>query len=62
MPIPASLQKGLALPVICAPMFIVSNPESPLSRDVNRLAQTLVGGATTDTEEKPNRRGIFARR
>ena len=27
MPIPASLQKGLALPVICAPMFIVSNPE-----------------------------------
>ena len=27
MPIPVSLQKGLALPVICAPMFIVSNPE-----------------------------------
>ncbi|MGE5471003.1 MAG: NAD(P)H-dependent flavin oxidoreductase [Bacteroidota bacterium] len=27
MPIPQSLQKGLALPVICAPMFIVSNPE-----------------------------------
>jgi len=27
MPIPASLHKGLALPVICAPMFIVSNPE-----------------------------------
>ena len=27
MPIPSSLQKGLALPVICAPMFIVSNPE-----------------------------------
>ncbi len=27
MPIPASLQKGLALPVICAPMFIVSNPD-----------------------------------
>jgi nitronate monooxygenase len=26
MAIPASLQKGLALPVICAPMFIVSNP------------------------------------
>ena len=25
MPIPASLQKGLTLPVICAPMFIVSN-------------------------------------
>jgi len=27
MPIPASLQKGLALPVICAPMFIVSNQD-----------------------------------
>ena len=42
--------------------FIVSNPESPLSRDVTRLAQTLIGGATTTAEEKPNRRGIFARR
>ena len=27
MAIPASLQKGLTLPVICAPMFIVSNPD-----------------------------------
>ena len=27
MPVHASLQKGLALPVICAPMFIVSNPD-----------------------------------
>jgi nitronate monooxygenase len=27
MPIPAGLQKGLTLPVICAPMFIVSNPD-----------------------------------
>ena len=27
MPVPASLQKGLTLPVICAPMFIVSNPD-----------------------------------
>ena len=42
--------------------FIVSNPESPLSRDVTRLAQTLIGGTTTTAEEKPNRRGIFARR
>ncbi|HEY7737410.1 MAG TPA: response regulator [Candidatus Limnocylindria bacterium] len=42
--------------------FTISNPESPLSRDVNRLAQTLIGGTTTATEEKPNRRGIFARR
>jgi pilus assembly protein CpaE len=42
--------------------FIVSNPESPLSRDVYKLAQTLIGGVTTSTDEKPNRRGIFARR
>ena len=44
--------------------FIVSNPESPLSRDVSKLAETLVGGpsTTTTTEDKPNRRGIFARR
>ena len=27
MPIPASLNKNLVLPVICAPMFIVSNPD-----------------------------------
>jgi nitronate monooxygenase len=27
MAIPASLSKNLALPVICAPMFIVSNPD-----------------------------------
>ena len=27
MPIPASLNRNLALPVICAPMFIVSNPD-----------------------------------
>ena len=42
--------------------FIVSNPDSPLSRDVNRLAQTLIGQSTTTAEDKPNRRGIFARR
>ena len=42
--------------------FIVSNPESPLSRDVNRLAQTLIGDTIATAEEKPNRRGIFARR
>ncbi len=27
MPIPASLNQNLALPVICAPMFIISNPD-----------------------------------
>jgi pilus assembly protein CpaE len=42
--------------------FIISNPESPLSRDVNRLAQTLIGDTIVTAEEKPNRRGIFARR
>jgi pilus assembly protein CpaE len=42
--------------------FILSNPESPLSRDVNRLAQTLIGDTIATAEEKPNRRGIFARR
>jgi pilus assembly protein CpaE len=44
--------------------FVLSNPESPLSRDVNKLAETLIGAATPPAaaEEKPNRRGIFARR
>jgi pilus assembly protein CpaE len=43
--------------------FVLSNPESPLSRDVSKLAETLIGGTTPSTaEEKPNRRGIFARR
>ncbi|HKZ90512.1 MAG TPA: response regulator [Candidatus Limnocylindrales bacterium] len=42
--------------------FVLSSPESPLSRDVNRLAQVLIGGTTPAAEEKPNRRGIFARR
>ena len=27
MPIPDSLNKNLTLPVICAPMFIISNPD-----------------------------------
>ncbi len=27
MAIPASLNKNLSLPVLCAPMFIVSNPD-----------------------------------
>ena len=42
--------------------FVLSNPESPLSRDVNKLAETLIGGTTPSADEKPNRRGIFARR
>ena len=44
--------------------FVLSHPESPLSRDVMRLAQVLIGEPTTpaSSEDKPNRRGIFARR
>ena len=44
--------------------FVLSHPESPLSRDVARLGQVLIGDApeTTTTVDKPNRRGIFARR
>ncbi|MBN8463364.1 MAG: nitronate monooxygenase [Dechloromonas sp.] len=32
MPVPAALRKGLALPAICAPMFIVSNPDLVISQ------------------------------
>jgi pilus assembly protein CpaE len=45
--------------------FVLSNPESPLSRDVSKLAETLIGAAApaaAGSDEKPNRRGIFARR
>jgi hypothetical protein len=43
--------------------FILSNPESPLSRDVSKLAQTLIGGVAASDDDKPtNKRGIFARR
>ena len=47
--------------------FVVSHPESPLSRDVIRLARTLAGeGAAptgkTDKPEKAAKRGLFARR
>jgi pilus assembly protein CpaE len=44
--------------------FVISNPESPLSRDVSKLAETIIGGTGTPpaTDDKPNRRGIFARR
>ncbi|MEX0625292.1 MAG: response regulator [Chloroflexota bacterium] len=41
--------------------FVVSHPDSPLSRDVTKLARTLAGdaGATVD---QTNKRGLFARR
>lgn len=41
--------------------FVVSHPESVLSRDVAKLAQTLAGEAGA-TQDQPNKRGIFARR
>lgn len=37
MPIPASLQGKLALPVIAAPMFIVSNPELVIAQCLNGI-------------------------
>jgi pilus assembly protein CpaE len=42
--------------------FVVSHPESPLSRDVIALARTLVGEPSTTTADKPAKRGLFARR
>jgi pilus assembly protein CpaE len=42
--------------------FVVSHPESPLSRDVTALARTLIGEPTTTTPDKPAKRGLFARR
>ena len=42
--------------------FIVSHPDAALSRDITRLARTLVGEpGTATTTEKP-RKGLFARR
>src|SRR6188474_2604257 len=43
--------------------FVVSHPESPLSRDLITLARTLAGeGATTTQTDKTAKRGLFARR
>ena len=45
--------------------FVVSHPESPLSRDVVKLARTLAGegtAATTSKTDKSAKRGLFARR
>ncbi len=43
--------------------FVVSHPESPLSRDVIALARTLAGdGSTTSKTAKAAKRGLFARR
>jgi pilus assembly protein CpaE len=45
--------------------FVVSHPESPLARDVIKLARTLAGegaGASTRSTDKTAKRGLFARR
>jgi pilus assembly protein CpaE len=44
--------------------FIISHPESPLSRDVAKLARTLAGDVATATtkNDKAAKRGLFARR
>jgi pilus assembly protein CpaE len=42
--------------------FVVSHPDSPLSRDVVKLARTLVGETGTVVQDQTNKRGLFARR
>jgi pilus assembly protein CpaE len=43
--------------------FVVSHPESPLSRDISTLARTIVGeGTSSTTTDKAAKRGLFARR
>ena len=43
--------------------FVISHPESPLSRDIVTLARTIVGAGSTDTKtDKAAKRGLFARR
>ena len=41
--------------------FVVSHPDSVLSRDVIKLARTLAGDAGA-AQDQPNKRGLFARR
>ena len=44
--------------------FVISHPESPLARDVIKLARTLAGEGSTATQgtDKAAKRGLFARR
>jgi pilus assembly protein CpaE len=43
--------------------FVISHPESPLSRDVVTLARTIAGeGSTATKTDKTAKRGLFARR
>jgi pilus assembly protein CpaE len=41
--------------------FVVSHPEGALSRDIVKLAHTLAGDSIA-AKDKPNKRGLFARR
>jgi pilus assembly protein CpaE len=42
--------------------FVVSHPDSVLSRDVTKLARTLAGDGAGAAQDQPNKRGLFARR
>jgi pilus assembly protein CpaE len=43
--------------------FVVSHPEGALSRDIVKLARTLVGDSPAANETtRPSKRGLFARR
>ena len=42
--------------------FVVSHPDSVLSRDVTDLARTLAGQAGAAAQDQPNKRGLFARK
>jgi pilus assembly protein CpaE len=43
--------------------FVISHPESPLSRDITTLARTIAGDASsTSKTDKTAKRGLFARR
>jgi pilus assembly protein CpaE len=42
--------------------FVVSHPDSVLSRDVTKLARTFAGEAAGAAQDQTNKRGLFARR
>jgi pilus assembly protein CpaE len=42
--------------------FVVSHPEAALSRDIAKLARTVVGEMSVTSTDKPAKRGLFARR
>ena len=42
--------------------FVISHPESPLSRDIFTLARTIVGEPDPTQTDKAAKRGLFARR